>query len=146
MAMHPIPPRGFRLPWLAISAAVAVIVVITLLVWPTKVDGSLVTLVQAISARLDTGPWSATIQLARFVANVALFVPLAFLVGLATRRWWLGFLVGVAASAGSELVQRALPGRDASLEDLVANSFGAAIGALLALAVVAARRARNTAR
>jgi glycopeptide antibiotics resistance protein len=142
--MDPTEPRRFRLPWLAVSAVLALFVVVALLVWPTRVDGSLVTVVQALSARFDTGPWSETIQLARFVANVALFVPLTFLVGLASRRWWLGFAVGVAASAGSELVQRALPGRDASVDDLIANALGAAIGAVVALVALSTQRARRT--
>jgi glycopeptide antibiotics resistance protein len=141
--MTPTEPRRSRLPWLAVLAVIAVIVVVALLVWPTTVDGSLVALVEAIYSRFGTGAWSETIQLARFLANVVLFVPLALIVGLATRRWWLGFVIGVVTSAGSELVQRALPGRDASLEDLIANSLGAAIGALIALAVRSRRRARK---
>ncbi|MDQ4138693.1 MAG: VanZ family protein [Actinomycetota bacterium] len=142
--MHPTAPSRLRVPWLAIAAVIAVVVVVTLLIWPTKVDGSLVTLVQAIYTRFDTGAWSETIQLARFIANIALFVPLAFLVALASRRWWLGLVVGVATSAGSELVQRILPGRVPSIEDLIANSLGAAIGTLFALAVLSSRRTRKT--
>jgi glycopeptide antibiotics resistance protein len=141
--MSQIQPSRPGLPWLAIWAVVAVIVVVALLVWPTAVDGSLVALVEAISSRFGTGPWSETMHVAQFLANVALFVPLALIVGMATRRWWLGLVVGIATSGGSELVQRALPGRDASVEDVIANSLGAAIGAVLALAMVRRQRVRK---
>ena len=133
-------PRRFRLPWLTVWAVIAVMGVVGLLVWPTTVDGSLVALVEAIHSRFGGGRWDEAIQLARFLANVALFVPLALIVGLASRRWRLGLAIGIATSIGSELVQRALPGRDASLEDVIANSLGAAIGALIALAVLNRRR------
>ena len=141
--MDPAERRRFRMPWLGAAAVVVVITVVTLLVWPTKVDGSLVTMVEAIHADLGIDSWSEAIQLARFLANVALFVPLALIVGLATRRWWIGLLVGVATSAVSEFVQRSLPGRVPSVEDLVANTFGAAIGAIVVLAVQSTQRRRE---
>ena len=140
--MDPAGARRFRMPWLAMAAVVVVITVLALLVWPTKVDGSLVALVRATYADLGIGPWSEAIHLARFLANVALFVPLALVVGLASRRWWLGLVVGVATSALSELVQRFLPGRVPSVEDLIANTFGAAIGAVVVLAVLSNQRRR----
>jgi glycopeptide antibiotics resistance protein len=137
-------PRRARRPWLALAAGLAVLVVVLLLVWPTTVDGALVALVEAIFP--PSSPWSATKQLVHFLANVALFVPLALIVALATRRWWLGLITGVAVSVGSELVQRTLPGRDASLEDVIANSLGTAIGAGIALAVARQQRARGAKR
>jgi glycopeptide antibiotics resistance protein len=135
LGIDPPEPRRFRFPWLATAAVLTVLTVATLLVWPTKVDGSLVTFVEAFYAEFGVGPWSETIQLSRFIANVALFVPLAVIVGIATRQWWLGFVVGVATSAGSEFIQRTLPDRVPSVEDLVANTFGAAIGAVIVLAL-----------
>jgi glycopeptide antibiotics resistance protein len=144
--VRPRPRRRLRFPWLPLLAAAVVLVVLVLLMWPTKVDGSLVTLVEAFYARFGTGEWSETIQFARFLANVALFVPLALIVGLASRLWWLGFVLGVAASAASELVQRTLPDRVASLEDLAANTFGAAIGATLALAALRPQQKRGGSR
>jgi glycopeptide antibiotics resistance protein len=135
--------RRSGLPWLAIGAVIAVVVVIVLLVWPTQVDGALVALIEAIYSLFGTGSWKGTIRLAQFLANVALFVPLALIVGVATRRWWLGLVIGIATSVGSEFVQRALPGRDASLEDVLANSLGSAIGAVLALAAVSRQRAHK---
>src|SRR5688572_6319026 len=68
-----------------------------------------------------------------FVLNIVLFVPLG--VGL---RWLLGSwlasgLVGAATTLVIETLQwRLIPGRDASLGDLLANTLGALLGAWLA--------------
>jgi glycopeptide antibiotics resistance protein len=79
------------------------------------------------------------------LANVAMLVPVALLLtfALGARRWWLAVAACVAGSAGVELVQHFMPGRVASVGDVVANGLGACIGALLAagaLAVVARHR------
>ena len=133
------PPR-FSLRWLTVWAVILMVVVVALLVWPSKVDGPLVTLVRAAHASFGFGSLDEAVRLAGVLANVLLFVPVGFIVGLATRRWWLGLAIGVAISAGSELVQLALPSRVASVEDVIANSLGAALGAGIALAALAHRR------
>jgi hypothetical protein len=70
-------------------------------------------------------------------ANVALFVPLAFLLcrSFPPVRRALIWLLCAASSAAIELYQYALPGRDASVRDLVMNSTGAAIGVALSWAL-----------
>ena len=78
-------------------------------------------------------------------ANVALFVPVGFCVGVVAgaRRWWLGAVAGFVLSCGIECAQYALlPGRFASAWDIVTNTLGALIGAALALLLLwrAARR------
>ncbi|WP_409331744.1 VanZ family protein [Trujillonella humicola] len=77
-------------------------------------------------------------------ANVALFVPVGFLLCLALPAVRRVLLWGacVAASAAIELYQYAGSGRDASVRDLVMNSLGAAIGVVLAWAVTRARAPR----
>ena len=67
-------------------------------------------------------------------ANVALFVPLAYLVSLATRRPILIFAATSLISVGIETVQVLLPGlgRACDINDWLTNTLGAAIGALLA--------------
>jgi hypothetical protein len=77
-----------------------------------------------------------------FAANVALFVPVGLLVTLVTRRLWLGVVLALVLSAGAELVQELLPGRTASLRDVLANTLGAAIGAAVAAIAVRAARSR----
>jgi glycopeptide antibiotics resistance protein len=141
--MIPTGHRGRRLTWLGFWAVAAVIVVVGLLLWPTAVDGMLLALVSAVYSPVGSGLWMDAFKVAGFLANVALFVPLALIIGVASRRWWLGVVVGVGTSVGSELVQVVLPGRNASVEDVIANSLGAGIGALIALAVVNRQRSRE---
>lgn len=70
-------------------------------------------------------------------ANVVMFVPFGVLVRLLWRRpWWVVVLLGAATSALIETVQRWLPTRYSTLQDVVMNTVGAAVGVLLlALAV-----------
>jgi glycopeptide antibiotics resistance protein len=81
------------------------------------------------------------------IANVALFVPVGFCVGIVAgaRRWWLGAVAGFVLSCGIEFAQYAfLPGRFASVWDIVTNTLGALIGAGVALLLLwlAERRER----
>lgn len=76
-------------------------------------------------------------------ANVVLFVPLGALVMSFFRhwRWWHAALVATAFSVLIELAQEVWrPERFADVSDVVANTAGGAIGALL---VVAWRRVRR---
>ena len=69
-----------------------------------------------------------------FVANVVLFLPLGAFLVLDGNGWRRAALAGAALSLGIELLQwQAIPGRDASMGDLLANSLGAGMGAALAL-------------
>ncbi|MGM1028336.1 MAG: VanZ family protein [Actinomycetota bacterium] len=82
------------------------------------------------------------------LANVAMLVPVALLLTflLGRRRWWLAVALCAGASLGVETLQFFMPGRVASVPDIVANSLGACIGALLAVAVEASvARARRAA-
>lgn len=76
-------------------------------------------------------------------ANVAVFVPIGFLLALIVPRrlWLLAAAGGTILSACIETAQWLfLPGRQPSLRDVVTNSLGALIGALLALLVLALAR------
>jgi glycopeptide antibiotics resistance protein len=95
----------------------------------------IVTLSPAFSVREKVFIW----ELARNPAdvtegllNVALFVPLGAalnLAGLSVRRT---LLAGLALSTSIELLQLlVIPGRFGQLQDILANTIGAAIGALL---------------
>ncbi|MCC4908022.1 VanZ family protein [Microbacterium sp. cx-59] len=82
-----------------------------------------------------------------FGANIALFVPLGFLLtGLFRRPWW-GFALALVLSIGVELVQILLPARLPSPRDVLANALGAAVGAAIAWVVLIrpSRRARRPA-
>jgi hypothetical protein len=101
------------------------------LAWAVLLAGA--TLTPAGAARpawLLVGPAPAV---ADMVANLAAFVPLGALAAVATGRVPLAALGGLAFSACIEVVQGVgVPGRYATLTDLVANGAGAALGALLA--------------
>jgi len=73
------------------------------------------------------------------IVNILGFVPLGFLLslywkGIRTRReaLWSATLIGALLSLLIEILQGFIPQRDSGLTDVITNSFGAAIGALLA--------------
>lgn len=74
------------------------------------------------------------------LANVAMFVPFGFLLALhlGRRRWWLGGVIGAAFSGVIEGVQGTVftQTRFATVSDLITNTIGAGIGAVLALALM----------
>jgi glycopeptide antibiotics resistance protein len=83
-----------------------------------------------------------------FAGNIALFLPLGFLLTLLFRHAWYGALLALVVSIGVEVVQMVIPDRQASVRDVISNSIGAAIGAFLAWLFVlrsAHRRARAAA-
>ncbi|MEX1077896.1 MAG: VanZ family protein [Homoserinimonas sp.] len=76
------------------------------------------------------------------VGNVAMFVPLGWLVTLVTRRRRIvvAAIVGFGLSALIEVVQ-SLTGRIADIDDVILNGFGAVLGACIAILILAARSA-----
>nr|WP_252727946.1 VanZ family protein [Curtobacterium sp. WW7] len=79
------------------------------------------------------------------LANVAFFVPLGLLVVLlaGARWWWAGAAAGLLVSSTIEIGQALfLPARYATIDDVVANTMGAVVGAVLGVLLlgVAARR------
>lgn len=117
--------------------------------WPTPVDqkahGWITRVLQAAHDRHVL--MSLGYGQVEFLANVAMFVPLAALLGvvLGPRRWGWAVLIGFAVTSTIELLQFALlPGRYGTVDDVIANTAGAVIGALLARSFLrweAARRA-----
>ncbi len=78
--------------------------------------------------------------------NVLLFVPVgALLAALLRGRWWAAVLVAGSCSAAIEVVQSRWLERIGSVDDLVANTLGAALGAL-ALTLRRRRRSRRAGR
>src|SRR5262245_29426221 len=69
--------------------------------------------------------------LADWFANVAMFIPLGGALNWKRKRLVRTTLVAGAFSIAIELAQTAIPGRDPALGDVLANSLGGAIGALL---------------
>jgi glycopeptide antibiotics resistance protein len=64
--------------------------------------------------------------------NVVLFVPLgAFLVLITGRAWWWVTLLAAAGSGAIEIVQGLWLAREATWSDVLANTLGACVGAVL---------------
>jgi hypothetical protein len=65
------------------------------------------------------------------LANVGLFVPLGLVLGWNRQRVGFAFLCGLLLSTTIELSQTVIPGRDPSVSDIVFNTLGTGLGALL---------------
>ncbi|HRA07366.1 MAG TPA: DUF4012 domain-containing protein [Propionicimonas sp.] len=103
------------------------------LLWPNPVTTPFQELLSQASRAVPYGD-----QLLEVAANVILFVPAGWLAGaLLPRRWrWLVIPGGILVSGAVELIQSLLlPGRVSSPRDVLANSLGAALGLLIAVAV-----------
>jgi glycopeptide antibiotics resistance protein len=120
----------------------AMLVPLTLIAfWPNPVDapvqGQLADVLKFLHAH-EVPAW-VNYQFVEASANVILFVPVGVTAGLAypRRRWWQIGILGLFVSVGIELGQLFfLHNRFASLGDIVTNTGGAVIGALLASLVL----------
>jgi hypothetical protein len=81
-----------------------------------------------------------------FTANIVFFVPVGLVVVLLVglRRWWWGAVAGFVISGSVELGQLLfLPDRFASLDDVLSNTTGALLGALVGVVVLGRLTARR---
>ena len=143
------PPRsrmriGIALTLLAFYAAV----VIAMTLSPTPLDRgyeSSIAKVLDVLHRNGVPEWFGYSKL-EFTANIAMFVPLGFLIGLALPQVvaWLGLLLLPALSGAIEFTQAILlADRFATVEDVIANSIGGWIGLLIAFVLRAMVHARD---
>ena len=126
-----------------------IVVVLVITMWPSPPQPDRLPFLQRLLDRaheigLPAGFDVATLEV---TANVLMFVPLGLLLASSRRmaRPWLAVAAGLTFSAAIETTQILLPGRFPTVQDVVANTAGAAIGAAL---VVGHRawRARRTGR
>ena len=109
------------------------------LVWLPNPDAVQYTGIVAVVARWFEPlglPFEPTYIVLEILANVVLFVPFGIL-ALTAFRWmrvWSATLAGLATSCLIEGVQLFLPTRYSTVSDLIANTAGALIGALLVVA------------
>jgi VanZ family protein len=75
-----------------------------------------------------------------FIANVGMFIPIGALVAALSRHWWIALVVGIALTCGIEFVQLFLPARFPDVRDILANSLGALLGAVVVAAMQSWRR------
>lgn len=111
--------------------------------WPTPVDREARDLIGSFVGWMQRhgAPGWMRYRTIEFGANIALFVPVGLFVTIlvGAHRWWLGLVIGFAASCTIEFGQLVfLPARFASINDVVANTAGAATGALLGVLVLLA--------
>jgi glycopeptide antibiotics resistance protein len=134
--------------WRAVAVALAawtVVLALTLLAPSSAGPSWLVDTVATLLERLGVPDALAAPARVEFGLNVAAFVPLSLLgtllwPRLTWRDWTAG---GFAASFLVEAVQAvALDGRSATHSDVVANTLGTLVGALLGLGLLAALGAR----
>jgi len=116
------------------------LIVLLATMWPTPLDqgySSSIDSLLAVLHRNGIPGWFGYGKL-EFLANVAMFLPIGFLVSmlLPARAWWVSPIICIAASIGIEVTQSLfLSARFATLMDVVANTCGALAGALIAIAI-----------
>ena len=111
--------------------------------WPTPVDRGAYSTIESLLVRLHAHgvPEWFNYGLVEFTANIVLFVPLGLLsvILVGADRVWHAVMAGFASSCLIELGQLVfLPSRFATPVDVLANTLGAVVGALLALFTLAA--------
>jgi len=135
-----------RSRWLLLASAAYALALVLIGLWRTPVDQNVAvtSLAPVVWLRrlLDLDVHQSYV-LVEALANVALFVPLGVLVLLWRPGWgWLASTaVALGATVAIEVLQQALrPERFASIDDVVANTAGGAIGGLLVVTSRAIRR------
>jgi len=122
-------PSARRLVVVALAVYLAVVARLTL--WPAPAPASTFYLVRELLAWLSRAGVPLTYAGLEAGANVLMFVPFGVLVGLLVRRGWLVVALGLCLSAAIELTQLLLlPTRVATVQDVVLNTLGAALGVL----------------
>lgn len=124
---------GTRLLWALSALSLLALLALALIPSGNDPQGDLLCVVQF------SLPTLGAIEL---LANVAVFVPLAYFATLATRRPLLTLAAGSALSVGVEGVQALVPalGRACDTDDWLMNTIGVVAGVLLALGTIAISR------
>ena len=135
------PPKSRIREWIAVSALLFyAAIVLAATMWPTPLDSgfeSSITRFLDVLHRNGMPMWFGYNKL-EFSANIVMFIPLGFLVSmlLPVRLWWLALVICPGMSIMIELIQGAvLAGRFATVNDVIANSTGALIGAIVAMTI-----------
>ncbi|WP_308121782.1 VanZ family protein [Actinotalea ferrariae] len=127
-----------RSPWwtgrrpVRLLLAVYLLAVLRITQWPSFAEPGAFTGLAEVLAWLHARglPTAVDVALVEALANVAMLVPFGVLVPLAgLRRTWLAVPLGCAFSIAIELAQLAFwPTRVATVQDVVMNTLGAAVG------------------
>lgn len=123
-------------------ALVGYLLFIGFTVWlPANVSAKVTGLVGVMARWVsDAGiaPYYQSAVVFEFLANVALFVPVGFLLPLAWSRLrlWQVVLIGALMSGLIESVQGLMPSRFPTISDVIANSLGTLAGGVVAVLLV----------
>jgi glycopeptide antibiotics resistance protein len=131
-------PAVMRVTFVLVFLVLYGLLVLVVTLTPTTLDQgyeSSISKILAVFHRHGLPNWFryATLE---FGANIAMFVPLGFLLSLVlpSRIWWIAIIACPVISTGIEVAQHLfLSGRFATVSDVIANSAGGAVGAVLAL-------------
>ncbi|WP_028047250.1 VanZ family protein [Cellulomonas sp. URHE0023] len=138
-------PTARRRVVVALTVYLALVARLTL--WPAPAPSSSFDLVREVLAWLARVGVPITYAGLEAAANVVMFVPFGVLVGLLVRRGWLVVVLGLCLSAAIELTQLLLlPTRVPTVQDVVLNTLGAALGVLGLQAVRSVKARRRVAR
>lgn len=140
--------RPFRAKPVLVALGCYAATVATVAFWPTPVDRPVSGVLRRVLSRLHEHgvPSWFDYSVVEFSANVAMFVPLGFLLAaLFDRRlMWVAVVVAGLVSASIEITQwELLPARYPTVSDVVANTMGATIGVLLFAVLTPDRAARS---
>jgi len=129
--------RALLVAYLAAVAAVTL--------GPAPADTETLGAVRTVVAWLSDHGVPVTYLGVEAVANVVMFVPFGVLVGLLApaRAWWAVVLLGAATATLIETVQLWLPTRYPTVQDVVMNTLGAAVGVGVPAAVAHVRERRR---
>ena len=148
LVSHPDSPARPALHRWAVGLFVAYLVALALIAfWPTPVDRDAHDYLLALIDLLQRNgaPGWMRYDVIEFSANILLFAPVGLILVIlaGARRWWLAVLAGFVASCTIELGQLVfLPERFATVNDIIANTAGTFVGALLALLLLLLPRAK----
>lgn len=127
-------PRRRRVVVAALVVYLAGVVRVTL--WPEPAPDDTFDVVRAVLTWVQDRGVPLTYEVVEAVANVVMFVPFGVLVGLLLRRPWVAVALGALTSTTIELAQAAfLPSRVPTVQDVVMNTLGAAVGVAVLLVV-----------
>jgi VanZ family protein len=123
-----------------VAGVVVLAGVLVVALLPSRVDGGVERPIRAFIDQLQAGgaPAWVNYDLVDFVANIGFFVPIGLIAALLLPRrvWWLAIPIGLGLSTALELGQALfLPERYASVTDVLANTLGAVLGALIGMAL-----------
>jgi VanZ family protein len=122
--------------WTTLLLTIAAVLLITLS--PTPVDRPVRDLIDRVLIKLHENglPGFINYGVVEFLANVGIFIPIGFFAAIAVSRrlWWIVIFAGPLLSVGIEQAQAFfLPERFATLSDILANSIGSIVGAVIGL-------------